>query len=128
MAEALATAACVEPGQYGGPIPVDHAGVTARFERLCGMTEHTKACAAVTDEADAAVAPEPDAAPAPPTRPADRPLAEHLDHPLATPVDEAGRRGEHGTVEGHHEHEERRQQGEAPARGEPARDRVDAAK
>ncbi len=32
---ALAQAACIEPTQYGGPIPVRQAGLAARLESYC---------------------------------------------------------------------------------------------
>lgn len=35
LAAALGVAGCVEPVQYGGPIAVDHAGVAARYAKLC---------------------------------------------------------------------------------------------
>ena len=51
VALALAGAACAEPRPYGGPIAVDHAGLSARFAAMSG-----------SDRARAPRAPLPDAA------------------------------------------------------------------
>jgi len=47
LAGALALTACVEPRQYGGPIPVDQAGLEARLTRLCTFTGQTEGCVAL---------------------------------------------------------------------------------
>jgi hypothetical protein len=61
---------CVEPGQYGGPIPIDPIGTTARLESLCAIAQQP-VCgmiagpedAGTTEEARATgVDPAPDAA------------------------------------------------------------------
>jgi hypothetical protein len=41
----LGAAACREPTQYGGPIPIDEAGMHARMHALCraGMAGHAGA-------------------------------------------------------------------------------------
>ena len=64
VACALALAGCVEPVQYGGPIPIDHAGLRARLERLCGVTEQTLGCpllARLASEASSPFPPPPQA-------------------------------------------------------------------
>jgi hypothetical protein len=67
----LTLSACVEPGQYGGPIPVDGAGAAARLARLCSVADQT-VCAAlpaeVEDVGDAGDAGDADASPSPTSR------------------------------------------------------------
>ncbi len=41
---ALFVGACVEPIQYGGPIPIDAAGLQARLSHLCVLTGQTTGC------------------------------------------------------------------------------------
>ncbi len=52
LALALLTAACVEPQQYGGPIPIEQRGLTARLETVCGGSQET-VCAALDEVRDA---------------------------------------------------------------------------
>jgi len=46
---------CVEPGQYGGPIPVDPAGTLARLESLCAIAQQP-VCGALAGAEDAGTA------------------------------------------------------------------------
>lgn len=50
---AVLSVGCAEPVQYGGPIPVDQAGVQARLRSQCGVTKQSIGCAALAPaEAD----------------------------------------------------------------------------
>lgn len=49
----VALAACVEPVQYGGPIPVRQAGLVGRLESVCGWTAQSVGCEALAAEDDA---------------------------------------------------------------------------
>jgi len=40
----LLASACVEPVQYGGPIPIDGPGLQARLLHLCTLTGQATGC------------------------------------------------------------------------------------
>ncbi len=43
-------ASCVEPGQYGGPIPVDQSGLEGRLETACTITQQSMCGLLATDD------------------------------------------------------------------------------
>ena len=50
---AFAACGCAEPGQYGGLIPIDQAGVEGRLQRVCVIAPQSVCGALSTDEVDA---------------------------------------------------------------------------